>query len=126
MRFEFVCLDCFVVSDVFLSELLSEDLGVESSLTKFGQLFATNSGGQRLLVLQMVSGTSVDDLEVLMVQDIDQVAKFPRTKVFEEKKSVGVADRKERSLVRTLHCRYCEDVCLKTFRGLLHVMFSKI
>jgi hypothetical protein len=74
----------FLTKNRTKTELLSEDLGVESSLTKFGQLFATNSGGQRLLVLQMgahANALSADELEVLMVQDIDQVAKFPRTKV---------------------------------------------
>ena len=73
-----------------LIEVLSEELGVESSLTKFGQLFATNSGGQRLLVL-LLSDSDLDatasalspdgvGLEVLMIQDVDQVAVFPRRK----------------------------------------------
>lgn len=73
-----------------LIEVLSEELGVESSLTKFGQLFATNSGGQRLLVL-LLSDSDLDTtasalspdgvgLEVLMIQDVDQVAVFPRRK----------------------------------------------
>ncbi len=75
--------------------MLSEELGVERSLTRFAELFATNSGSQRLLVLLISEHHDPERMEVLMLKNMDEPPSFPRRLV-----------RKEWDWNRNFFCEY--------------------